>query len=147
MGLTPMTFTLAVILGASAGLAGSAAVWLALRRKKKSAAELERERRLKVNAVGRITEGLVVEADDAAAETAHDLLYYRYSAAGVEYSAAQDVSALRHLVPLEICGPGTPATVKYDPQIPSNSIIVCERWSGLPKAQRPALSGPAVSHT
>ena len=106
-----------------------------LRRKRKSAAERERERRLAVNAIGRLTEGLLMESDSPTSNSPDShLLFYRYRAAGVEYSAAQDITSLRHLVPAECCVPGRPATVKYDPHTPANSILVCELWSGLPDA-------------
>ena len=104
-------------------------------RKKKSAAERERERRLAVNAIGRLTEGLLTESDSPAADSpGSHLLFYRYRAAGVEYSAAQDITSLRHVIPAGSCVPGRNATVKYDPHNPSNSILVCELWSGLPEA-------------
>ena len=106
-----------------------------LLRKKKSAAEREQERRLAVNAIGRLTEGFLLEGDcpDNDSPDVH-LLFYRYRAAGVDYSAAQDISSLRHLIPAENCAPGRAAAVKYDPHNPSNSILVCELWSGLPDA-------------
>lgn len=141
-----MSFSLEVMLGTAAGVAGIAALGLALRRRKKSAAELERTRRLAVNTIGRITDGVLAEATHSP-EEATSLLYYRYSAAGVEYSAAQDVSSLRHLVPREICWPGTPATVKYDPHNPSNSIIVCEQWNGLSTAHPRRTRRKVVGHS
>ncbi|MBI1954788.1 MAG: LPXTG cell wall anchor domain-containing protein [Acidobacteria bacterium] len=115
------------------------AVGFWLKRKKKSAAELERERRLAINAIGRLTEGLLMEGDcpDSDSPNAH-LLFYRYRAAGVDYSAAQDITSLRHVIPAKNCVPGRAATVKYDPHNPSNSILVCELWSGLPDAARNA---------
>ena len=138
-----MSFSREVILGTAGGVAGIAALGLALRRRKKSAAELERARRLAVNTIGRITDGVLVEATRSPDEAA-GLLYYRYSAAGVEYSAAQDGSSLRHLVPLETCWPGVQATVKYDPHNPSNSIIACEQWNGLSTAQPRRTRGKTV---
>ena len=109
-------------------------------RRRKSAAERERERRLAVNARGRITDGMLVEPDHGGDEqTTSDLLFYRYNAKGLEYSAAQDISALVHLTPPETRTPGVPVQVKYNPKRPSDSIILCEQWSGLPsEARRPA---------
>src|SRR3989304_4299603 len=102
-----MHLTMGNTLGAAALLVLAGILVLRLRRGKKSAAERERERRLAVNAVGRLTEGTLLDTarlpNDPAASA---LLFYRYSAAGVEYSAAQDISALRHLAPLENCWPG-----------------------------------------
>ena len=127
-----MNFSPPVVIGAAGVLALGAALLLLLLRKRKSAAELERERRLAVNAIGRLKDGVIIEAERF--DSSHKppgLVFYRYSAAGVEYSAAQDLALLQHLVPEGSCAPGLVVTVKYDPHIPSNSIILCERWSGL----------------
>ena len=115
------------------------ALWIRSRRK--SAAERERERRLAVNAKGRITDGILVEAEVTGSDeqTTSGLLFYRYNAKGLEYSAAQDISGLVHLTPPGSCQPGVPVQVKYHPQRPSDSIILCEQWSGLPaEAKRQA---------
>ena len=59
------------------------------------------------------------------------LLVYEYSVARVTYNAAQDISALGEAVRVsELCD-GLPARIKYDPQNPGDSIVVCEKWSGL----------------
>ncbi len=49
------------------------------------------------------------------------LIHYRYVVGGVEYSAAQDVSALRDAIgdPQQFLGT---VTVKYFPRLPANSI-------------------------
>jgi len=52
----------------------------------------ERKRRLAVNAQGRLGDALITEAADGA-------LYYSYDIRGVHYTASQDISALRHLLP------------------------------------------------
>ena len=129
------------------GVAGALAVLVALalwiRGRRKSAAERERERRLAINASGRITDGILVEGEITANDelTTSGLLFYRYNAKGLEYSAAQDISALVHLTPPRSCLPGVPVQVKYHPQRPSDSISLCEQWSGLPpEAWRPARS-------
>ncbi len=120
----------AVLAAAGAALAG---VGLLVRgRKKKSDAERERERRLAVNASGRMTDGTVTEALFLGAEPPDSLLlFYQYLVAGVEYSAAQDVSSLREILPRANYLPGEAIMIKYDPQRPPNSIVVCEQWSGL----------------
>ncbi|MBI3894862.1 MAG: hypothetical protein HY313_02915 [Acidobacteria bacterium] len=113
-------------------------------RKKKSAAERERERRLAVNAIGRFTEGSITEGDSLNTDSPdRHLLFYRYRVAGVEYSAAQDITSLRHIIPAG-CILGTTAIVKYDPHNPSNSILVCELWSGLPDV---GLSAKSIQKT
>lgn len=86
----------------------------------------ERRRRLAVNARSRLAEATVVEFRD-------DMLIYSYTVRGVHYSTSQDVAELRASLPED---PETligPATVKYMPENPANSIIVCEEWSGLRK--------------
>ena len=117
------------------------ALWIRSRRK--SAAERERERRLAINRTGRITDGILVEAEIEAndEQTTSGLLFYRYNAKGLEYSAAQDISALAHLTPPQGYAPGVPVQVKYHPQRPSDSIILCEQWSGLPAEARRYAQG------
>ncbi len=99
------------------------------RRRRKAPHELERERRLQINAKGRIAEGSLVQVVQSG--TGGRLLCYQYTVAGVTYNAAQDITALRHIVRLDGVCEGVPARVKYDPQNPSDSIVVCEAWSGL----------------
>jgi len=105
---------------------------------RKSAAERERERRLAINEMGRITDGILMEAEaeSGSEQTTSGLLFYRYNAKGVEYSAAQDISGLGHLTPPGSCLLGVQVHVKYHPQRPSDSIILCEQWSGLPSEVR-----------
>ena len=107
-------------------------VWVRYRRRK-SPAEREQERRLEVNGSGRLTDGVLVESPfgQPPAQTP-ELLFYRYSAAGVEYTAAQDVSTLSDRIAPDFLRPGIATGVKYDPRRPSNSIVICEQWSGLP---------------
>jgi len=83
----------------------------------------ERERRRRADLVrgGKLTDATLVEISQ-------DVLYYSYVVRGVEYTASQDVSALRALVPNEL---GLSASVKFDARIPANSIVVAEEWSGL----------------
>jgi hypothetical protein len=103
------------------------------RRKQKPESERERERRLAVNAVGRMTDGALLEAIHSRSDPKSSLLLlYQYSVSGVEYSAGQDISSLLDRIPSGAYWPAADVTVKYDPQDPSNSIVVCEQWSGLP---------------
>ncbi len=113
--------------------AGGVAVALMLKGRRKSPSEKERERRLMVNTVGRICDGSLVEITDYRDASGRLVrhLHYSYVVGGVEYAAAQDISALRSLVQQEKCSEGVPTSVKYDPQNPSNSIVICELWSGL----------------
>src|SRR3990172_7044770 len=149
-----MSFSPWIVMGAAGGLALLAGVVLLVRSRRKSAAERERERRLAVNATGRITDGMLVEPDPAPGDeqTTSGLVFYRYSAKGMEYSAAQDLSTLSHLTPAQGLSPGVPIQVNYNPQKPSNSIILCEQWSGLPAVEEQrrsrdrAASNGSASH-
>jgi hypothetical protein len=114
----------------------------------------ERRRRSQLNQVGRIVEGLVVEvvesqgpvatpttparfsqrkaaAPELGGNSLRRLVRYSYSIAGVTYETAQDVTGLEERLCLERIASGQPASVKYDPSNPSNSILVADDWSGL----------------
>jgi len=117
-------------------LAGSGAVlatYLLLRRKPKTADELERERREWLDRVGRITDGTVIDVQEtpASEQKSLTLLIYQYDVAGVSYEASQDVTYLRQRINLHSCRLGVPTSVRYDPQNPGNSMVVSERWLGL----------------
>jgi len=105
------------------------------RSRRKTPDQLERERRLRLNAMGRITDGTVLDVHEGRGESGRvqQLLIYRYDVAGVSYEASQDVARLRHLVDLHSCRIGLPASVKYDAQNPGNSIVIAEGWTGLRK--------------
>jgi hypothetical protein len=113
------------------GLAFSA--YFLLRRKPKSAEELERKRREWLDQVGRITDGTVIDVQELPVEEQRSatMLIYQYDVAGVSYEASQDVTYLRQWVNLHSCRLGLPTSVKYDPQNPGNSLVVSERWMGL----------------
>jgi len=112
-------------------LAGGIALGFSLRRRK-GAAERERERRLKINTIGRLSDGAIEKLSEWDQDGRRvSVLHFHYAVSGVAYAAAQDVSTLRHVLPLENCGEGVPISVKYDPQNPTNSIVACELWSGL----------------
>jgi len=141
-------------LGALAVLAvGSAAVAL-WRRRPRDAEEVERRRRARVNQVGRIVEGYVLEIFEVPAEitttttafsafrrrkrapsTADNglrkLVRYTYSISGVTYEAAQDLTDLEERACLSRLVNGQHVSVKYEPANPSNSILVSDDWSGL----------------
>ena len=114
-------------------LATGVAWWL--RRRRKTPEQLERERRQRLNAMGRIIDGTVLDVHEERGPDgrAQQLLIYRYDVAGVSYEASQDVTHLRHLVDLHSCRIGLPTSVKYDAQNPGNSIVIAEGWTGLRK--------------
>lgn len=120
------------MLGGAAALALGLVWWL--RSRCKTPEQLERERRLRLNAMGRITDGTVLDVhEERGPRGVQQLLIYRYDVAGVSYEASQDVTHLRHLVDLHSCRLGLPASVKYDAQNPGNSIVLAEGWTGLRK--------------
>jgi hypothetical protein len=122
-----------------------------LRRKPEDQSELERQRRAYLNRVGRIVEGQVLEVvnyqgDSSSAKNSgmlsrraaavpangkQKLLYYTYSISGVTYETAQDITGLEEQAHLSRVIAGQPASVKYDPSNPSNSILLADDWSGL----------------
>ena len=119
-------------IGGAAALAGIAAYAFA-RMRRKTPEQREMERRLRIAQNGRITDGTVIDVSELGVNGsgALQLLIYQYDVAGVSYQAAQDVTNLRHYVDLHTCRIGVPASVKYDPQNPGNSIVISESWSGL----------------
>jgi hypothetical protein len=119
-----------LVIGASGALA---ALYFMLRRKPKTAQELEHERRLFLEQVGRITDGTVIDVQEmnGNGNQAATLLIYQYDVAGVEYEASQDVTYLRQRINLHSCRLGVPTSVRYDPQNPGNSMVVSEGWMGL----------------
>jgi len=115
--------------------------------------EEERRRRTHLNQVGRIVEGCVVEIVEALGtlgsdspsrplaprklvssvepDNARRLVRYSYSISGITYETAQDITGLEERLCLERIAAGQPASVKYDPSNPSNSILVADDWSGI----------------
>lgn len=122
---------------AAGGLALAAAGMSYIKRKgRKSPEHRERERRLRISLGGRITDGTVIdvhEIESTAEQPGAQLVIYQYDVAGVSYECSQDVTALRPYVDLHSCRLGLPASIKYDPQNPGNSIVISEDWSGLRK--------------
>ncbi|HUI75000.1 MAG TPA: hypothetical protein VLX32_08655 [Candidatus Acidoferrum sp.] len=112
--------------------------------------EAERRRRLHLNQIGRIAEGSVVElvehptepdkaprrffgsrARPLVASRSRHLVSYSYSISGVIYQTAQDITGLESQIRLERLVAGQPASIKYDPSNPVDSILVADDWSGL----------------
>jgi hypothetical protein len=108
--------------------------YLSRTRKRKTADDLEQERRQFIDRVGRITDGTVIDVQEMAAEQKRRsaiLLIYNYDVAGVSYECSQDVTYLRHWINLHSCRLGLHTSVKYDPLNPGNSLVVSESWMGL----------------
>jgi hypothetical protein len=100
------------------------ALWIVFKRRL-TPAEKERRRRAAVQQRGRTVEGVITEADSAS-------IHYCYQLRGVSYFASQDISALLERIPGDPSRLVGPVSVKYEPNNPANSIVLCEEWSGLP---------------
>jgi hypothetical protein len=96
-------------------------VMFRIRRKPK---DKEMRRRLAVNLHGRLADATITEVLD-------ETIYYSYSVGGVTYTASQDISQLRAQIHTDLEKLIGPASLKYSPRNPANSIVVCEKWSGL----------------
>lgn len=123
-----------ILLGGLAGASLVGSYLLATRRK--SPEQRERERRERINAIGRITDGTVLDfCEVQEGKNGHSspvkLLIFNYDVAGVTYEASQDVTHLGSFFDLHKGKLGVHASIKYDPQNPGNSIVVAETWSGL----------------
>jgi Protein of unknown function (DUF3592) len=134
-------------------VAALVALYFLLRRREVDPSEIERERRLYLNRIGRIVEGQVLEIEDKKivpkpepsrgifgrkksvknGNGDHEtmLLHYTYSISGVTYETAQDITGMEQRAALNRAVVGKAASVKYDPSNPSNSILVADDWSGL----------------
>ena len=120
-----------LVVAGGLALAGAYAL---MRRKPRTADDLERERRAWLEGAGRITDGTVIDVQELPAQNNHHaavMLIYRYDVAGVSYECSQDVTYLRHWINLHSCRLGLHTSVKYDPQNPGNSLVVSEKWMGL----------------
>jgi hypothetical protein len=131
--------------GAAAAIVGYA---LLSRNPKRSGELMELERRTQLTQGGRIIDGTVIdvqEIDDSPTQRQTILLIYTYDVAGVTYEASQDVTHLRQFIDLYSCRLGLPASVKYDPHNPGDSIVISETWSGLRMSPIRAKSRPVAS--
>jgi len=133
----------------AAAAAGMAMIAYAFFRPAVDPEEAERKRRLHLNHIGRIAEGQVVElAEHQAAphpprrlfrarqrqlaeNLPRQLVSYSYAISGVTYHTAQDITGLESQVRMERLVAGQPASIKYDPANPVDSILVADDWSGL----------------
>lgn len=145
-----------LLLAAAAVLLAAGGFVLCWRRRPRDPEEIERRRRSYLNQVGRIVEGRILEIAELPAEPApakrttvsafrqpqgnsvgtaangvRNLVYYSYSISGVSYETAQDVTGFEERICLDRVIAGQPASVKYDPANPGNSILVADDWSGF----------------
>lgn len=121
-----------------AGLAAAGMVLIgvsiAVFRKRPSAAEIERQRRLALVRAGRIVDGTVLDVNEVLPSELNPeglkLILYKYEIAGVVYECSQDVTYLGEM-DLYATRIGFPCSVRYEPHNPQNSIVIAENWSGL----------------
>lgn len=118
----PQQGALAILAGVGLAAAGAIA-WVVLRRRK-DPNEKERLRRLDVNRHGRMGDGSITDVNES-------VIYYSYTVRGVEYATSQDVSTLRSYLPQDLTLLLGPVTLKFVPNNPFNSILLCEEWSGV----------------
>ena len=121
------------VVGSATVAAVGVSYWVRSRRK--SPDQREQERRLRLSRSGRITDGTIIDVNEMPTEGEPiQLLNYQYDVAGVSYECSQDVTNLREFIDLHSCRLGLPASIKYDPHNPGNSILISEEWSGVRKA-------------
>jgi hypothetical protein len=94
-----------------------------------SETELERRRRTHLRTRGKMGDANLLEYRE-------HMVVYSYAIGGVEYMASQDLSDLLTLLPEDRWSAIGPASIKYDPRNPANSIVLSEEWSGLRTAHR-----------
>jgi|SRR5882762_1294566 len=122
------------IAGVAAGVALAAgAVFWWLNRKRPTLDEVEHERRQMLLSYGRIVDGMLLDGFQVRAEdgSTRDMLLYQYEISGVTYECSQDITPLAHILDPAQIKIGMPCSIRYQPGIPENSILVAERWSGL----------------
>jgi len=112
----------AALCGVSVALI-AVALWIVMR-VRGTPEKRERKRRLLVHRQGRLGDAMISEATETT-------LYYFYTVRGVQYTASQDVEALREYLPADPHRLIGVSGLKYSSKNPANSILVCEEWSGL----------------
>jgi hypothetical protein len=113
-----------LIIGAVSLPVVAAGIYVVVRIRRKPK-DKEKLRRLEVNGSGRLGDATITDITD-------DVIFYEYSVGGLTYTASQDISQLREMIPADSHRLiGRPASLKYTSQNPANSIVLCEAWSGL----------------
>jgi hypothetical protein len=138
---------------AGLALAVAAGLWW-WRHRPRDPEEIERRRREHLSRVGRIVEGEILEITETpaaplsplaskrsengsrspgqgASNGTRSLVLYTYSISGVTYEAGQDITGFEQRACLKRVIAGQPASVKYDPTNPGNSMLIAEDWSGI----------------
>jgi hypothetical protein len=117
---------------ATIALFSAAGIWLVFR-KRPTAEELERARRLFLVQSGRLVDGMLLDICEVRAEDGRTLtmLVYSYRIAGVDYECSQDITNMAAVLDATQVRAGFPCTVRYQPGNPHNSVVVAEEWTGL----------------
>jgi hypothetical protein len=117
---------------ATIALLGAVGGWLVFR-KRPTAEELERARRLFLVQSGRLVDGMLLDICEVRAEDGRPLtmLVYSYRIAGVDYECSQDITSMAAVLDATQVRAGFPCTVRYQPGNPHNNIVVAEEWSAL----------------
>ena len=125
----PWVIGAAAVLGAALLALG---LWMVFR-KRPTAEELERARRLFLAHSGRLVDGMLLDVCEVQAEDGRTLtmLLYSYRIGGVDYESSQDITNMRGVVDALQVRAGFPCSARYQPGNPHNSIVVAEEWSGL----------------
>ncbi len=111
-------------------------LWMVFRRRP-TAEELERARRLFLARSGRLVDGMlldVCEVDISEKDgTVHTriMLLYSYRIGGVDYESSQDITDMSDVLDATQVRAGFPCSARFQPGSPQNSIVVAEEWSGL----------------
>ena len=124
---------------ASIAILGAVGLWLVFR-KRPTAEELERARRLFLVQSGRLVDGMLLDICEVDAKDGRILtmLVYNYRIAGVDYECSQDITNMSAVLDAAQVRAGFPCSVRYQPGNPHNSIVVAEEWTGL-RAGLPVL--------
>ena len=125
----PWVIGAAAVLGAALLALG---LWMVFR-KRPTAEELERARRLFLAHSGRLVDGMLLDVCEVEAEDGRTLtmLLYSYRIGGVDYESSQDITDMSGVVDALQVRAGFPCSARYQPGNPHNSIVVAEEWSGL----------------
>ncbi|MHB8303246.1 MAG: hypothetical protein ACYDC6_10485 [Acidobacteriaceae bacterium] len=136
----PALATAAAVVAAGTALA----LWWA-KSHRLSVEQLEKQRREHLVRNGRTIDGTVLDWPEQPGSGNQDpgtvdiwklgTLHYSYAISGVTYECAQDLTALKDTVQVDASCLGMPASVRYDPKKPANSIVVAETWNGLHRRQ------------
>ena len=150
MSISPTAWRVYIVAAAAVGAAAATTVLVRWARQTPDPEAPERFRRSRLSQFGRIVEGQILELVEAPASPPppprfslfrkgapappndhRTLVCYCYSISGVSYETAQDITGLEERAALHRVAAGQPASIKYDPSNPGNSILIADDWSGL----------------